>query len=240
MTVALPELISTCQDALHLYPGDEKFCKILAAARGMFNDQQIKRLETSRKSLHDKRDILSYGGIFTRLYPWVAENFRVRNKNLIDAANHKLKQHSKVLSIRKSDIHGYGMFAKRAIKEGEILLRTPTPFGVSYEQLDTDEQAVTQCYNCFKKLEDGDMLTFPCCPHLKFCSAECKEIASSDYHTALCGKDFSNIYNHAQSTWGGKAKAGQPSELGSEGSTTIRFQEATRNPALTSIPPQFP
>lgn len=88
---------------------------------------------------------------------------------------------------------------------------------VSYEQLDTDEQTATQCYNSLKKLENGATVTFPCCPSLKFCSVECKEVANSEYHTAACGKDFSDVYNHAQNKWGGKAKAGHLTELGKAG-----------------------
>lgn len=157
-----------------------------------------------------------YGGIFGRSYPW-AKKSTFRHQNVMDCANRDLKQHSKVLRIQKSKKHGFGMFAKRAIKEGEVILKVPTPFGISYEQLDTDERTATQCYNCFQKLEDSSGFIFPCCPHLKFCSSDCKEIANTHYHKAICGKDFSDVYNHAQNTWGGKAQGGKKSEMGIAG-----------------------
>lgn len=87
MIVALPHLILTCQEALRLYPGDEILCKILSLGCGMFNNQQIKHLEESTKSLDEQRDILSYGGIFMRLYPWITKDFRGRSKNTLDVAN---------------------------------------------------------------------------------------------------------------------------------------------------------
>jgi hypothetical protein len=59
-------------------------------------------------------------------------------------------------------------------------------------------QMKDHCYNCFKKLTNANKpIAFPCCPDLKFCGFQCRDIAEKHCHKILCGKDFFPTYDAA-------------------------------------------
>jgi hypothetical protein len=86
------------------------------------------------------------------------------------------------------------MFAKRDTKKGEKLLDAPSATGTS--NMHTTGK---YCYNCAAKLTTSLIVTFNCCPTMKFCGDECRGIAEMNYHTALCGKDLDEFYQAAMS-----------------------------------------
>jgi hypothetical protein len=105
-----------------------------------------------------------------------------------------LESCSSNLEIRPSPFGGVGMFAKQNIKKGETVLNTPCASGVSNRPTNGP-----YCYNCAAKRKAVRVFDFDCCPWMKFCSKECREIASTNYYSALCGKDFSDLYEAASS-----------------------------------------
>jgi len=66
--VALPDMVVTCREALHLYPGDEFLLKALDVGLYMFR-QRDRNLAESGKSREERKEIVIYGGIFGRSYP---------------------------------------------------------------------------------------------------------------------------------------------------------------------------
>jgi hypothetical protein len=87
------------------------------------------------------------------------------------------------------------MFAKRDIKTGEKILDAPSAAGISNKPSNG-----RYCYNGAATLRTSQRVGFSCCPSMNFCSEECKQIAETNYHAALCGKDFSDIYEAASSS----------------------------------------
>jgi hypothetical protein len=87
-----------------------------------------------------------------------AKRARERSRMVLDEANELFKSFCKYLEIRRSTVQGaptliteddpryYGVFTKRAIREGEDIITVHHPFGISLEQ------DSTQCYNCFRDL----------------------------------------------------------------------------------------
>lgn len=104
-----------------------------------------------------------------------------------------LKSCSNKLEIQPSTFGGFGMFANCDIKKHDTILDAPSPAGTSNKP-----SVGKYCYNCAALLKPRTF-QFNCCTNMTFCSEECKTIAAENYHTALCGRDFSDIYELASS-----------------------------------------
>lgn len=149
--------------------------------------------EFKAESIRDNVPIETFvwGSFESRIYPWVPVEMLTRSAENINAANEMLKSYSDNLEIRNSSLGNsqcFGMFAKKDIKTGELVLDSRTPLGVS--SLDTQGR----CYNCSESLASIRPYNFLCCPKMQFCSDECFRLADTYYHQALCGKNFDYIY----------------------------------------------
>lgn len=128
-------------------------------------------------------------------YPWIPTETTSRSVALINVANKDLANVSRgPLQISKSAVStpelkssALGIFATRDIKQTELILNTRTPIGISNKQM------LSQCYNCHVTLPKTSV-HFACCPKLKFCSSECRDVADMYYHKTLCAKDFEHLY----------------------------------------------
>ena len=99
------------------------------------------------------------GGVRMRLYPWTPVEFRFRSRELIDSARAELKHHSTKLQIQPSSISGgsiskpefsestcFGIFTKKNIRQGELVLSAPTIISSSGKPF------ATRCYDCHTSL----------------------------------------------------------------------------------------
>lgn len=187
---ALPEVIDICKNGLKLYPNNQDLKDIfLICMRGY--SQEKERMMPQIRAAGMSFEEYAWSMCAIRSYPWAPKELMTRSKDSICEANKGLEIVSTCLEIRPSPLAAgcSGMFAKTNIKKGEKILDSPCATGVSASQ-----ETGQYCYNCAAKLKASKTQTFDCCPKIKFCSAECKDIAGSNYHQAICGKDFDYIY----------------------------------------------
>jgi hypothetical protein len=168
-------------------------------------------------SFEDTKKQLSYGSYILHTYPWMPQKYRVRSKTVIQAVNEDLNHCSDCLEVRRSPIQGvsacYGMFATRRIRAFETILYATNPFSVSLEQ------TTTQCYNCFQVLATSKTIRrFSCCQTIRYCSPRCLNISRKYYHSAICGRDFSELITRGQQSYGGKSEG---SQYGNTGKTEL-------------------
>ncbi|PMD33341.1 hypothetical protein L207DRAFT_571522 [Hyaloscypha variabilis F] len=190
---AIPDVIQLCKDALKLYPRDRDFLELLEEGEDTFSTHMADQKENLIIA-GIPPEKYAWGMLAIRLYPWTPSDLRTRTAATIASANQMLLSCSDSLEIRSSSVGGLGMFAKRDIQKGERILSAPSVTGTSNKP-----STGRYCYNCAAALKTSSTLAFSCCPSMKFCGEECKTIAGNNYHNALCGKDFSDIYKSALS-----------------------------------------
>ncbi len=101
----------------------------------------------------------------------------------------------------------------RRIGAFETILYATNPFSVSLEQ------TTTQCYNCFQVLATSKSVRrFSCCQTIGYCSPRCLNISRQYYHSAICGRDFSELVTRGQQSYGGKSEG---SQYGNTGKTEL-------------------
>lgn len=197
---AVPDILTLCKEALKIYPRDPEIRDLLEEGEEAYSEHAAE----ARPSLAAQGmslDQYAWGMVATKSYPWTPPALRTRDVETIASANQILDSCSDCLEIRHSSLgsrngttQSFGMFAKRDIKKNEKILDSPSATGTS------NKPATGQyCYNCAFTLKKNQVFTFTCCPTMKFCSEVCLEIANGNYHKALCGKDFSELYQAASS-----------------------------------------
>lgn len=219
---AFPDVLRICSEALELYTTDTELSPAEAGiqqrllerfyeARSEF-DKCATYYASERLPFETQKQLLSFGFNYIRTYPWVPIDKRVRSFKQIETYNENLKNWSNCLKIRISMIEGsktkvygpicYGMFATRDIQKGEFIMTEIHPFAMSLEQPET------QCMNCFTPVASATHLRMmECCPGVAYCSEDCEKSAMDNYHSTICGKDFSAIINQAHQSYGGKAES---------------------------------
>ena len=84
---------------------------------------------------------------------------------------------------------GFGVFATRAIKTGEVLLR-------EIPVVNAPVKPDAQCEFCLRALRAKPVTCAPGCTAL-FCSAKCRDRATEEYHGPLCGMDWRDVMSQA-------------------------------------------
>ena len=151
---------------------------------------------------------MNCGFIATSSYPWAPPDLMIRSDLLIEIVKERVSSVSDgKVKARKSMFEGevgefsLGLFAAKDIARGEVVFDSIGPLSVSGKQMST------ACYNCYRDLTfhlaKPTITTFPCCPSLTFCGGDCKSIADNYYHSSLCGKDFTDLYENynTQRVW---------------------------------------
>lgn len=199
-TRAYPDMVEICKEALKNHPGDPDIRELLGGSECVCSEyvkQSKAMLQAQGETLEDS----AWGMIGTKSYPWAPPETRIRAAETMTAANKLLESSSDCLEIRPS-AHGgpkaitqcFGMFATRDIKQNEEMLDASTATAVSNKPMTSQ-----YCYNCAATLKKSQATSFSCCPNMKFCGNDCLQIAEDNYHKALCGKDFSELYQAASS-----------------------------------------
>lgn len=204
---AFPEVIKTCIEASTFHPAySGHFDKVRAAALSYFNNTA--GVVAQSHPFHEQKRILSFGTYYVRSYPWLPIQYRSRSEFSIQVANKNLKKVSNCLEIRPSFIGGngstqgeiscYGVFATKRIAKGQSIISETHPFAVSMEQ------PKVHCASCFTDLDSCAVVyTLKCCSTYKYCSSKCENVARC-YHSAVCGKDFSEVVDLSHKSYGGK------------------------------------
>jgi hypothetical protein len=190
---ALTDVINICRSALTKFPNEAGFDTQLAFAHEDLETVSAHLKQQGVKN-KDRQAQLSSGGVRMRLYPWTPKEYRTRNQGQIDAARAELKRCSTKLQIQPSILAGssahtnksacLGMFAKKNILPGDVVLSAPALISAS------NKPFAIRCYNCHADLSLASSFSLSCCPSLRFCSLECRDISESYYHKALCGRDY--------------------------------------------------
>lgn len=199
-TRAYPDMVEISKEALKDHPGDPDIRELLGGSECIYSEY-VKQSKTMLQAQGETLEDSAWGMIGTKSYPWAPPETRIRAAETMTAANKLLESCSNCLEIRPSALGGpkattqcFGMFATRDIKKNEKILDAPTATGVSNKPVTGQ-----YCYNCAFALKKSQATSFSCCPNMKFCGKDCLQIAEDNYHKALCGKDFSELYQSASS-----------------------------------------
>jgi hypothetical protein len=163
-------------------------------------EDMVTRKEEAANTLggtsQEVKDRVRDGGVITVDYTWIPRKHSIRNQKLVDFVNAELIDGTEPRncywgrSTLASDGDMMGMFAARDFKPGEHLLLDRTATAACS---DPERGA---CDNCFGRLL-GPSTEAPCCAVL-YCSPDCRDLAITTYHKALCTRgDFSWLQTRA-------------------------------------------
>ncbi|KUJ17737.1 uncharacterized protein LY89DRAFT_584536, partial [Mollisia scopiformis] len=196
--------------ALKKYPGDFDLHELSQDLEDAYNDR-VRELEADREI--DKSELpyaKKSGKIYQKRYPWMNDTLFHRTQDQINVINKedrtvnwKIKSvifgpKSEEKKVEKGgDVGPFGMFAKRNIAQGEIIMVDKTVAGIS----SIPSSKGLHCDNCLAALvypyiTPQDICVPSCCDKVSYCSQKCMDQAMSGYHSQLCGKNFDWIYEH--------------------------------------------
>ncbi|KAI9780163.1 MAG: hypothetical protein M1839_007000 [Geoglossum umbratile] len=198
---AYTDVLVVCQAAMSRFPESTVYPQYLLVARDRVESikRNIAGCELPQKHLDY---ILHNGRALMRPYPWIPAEYLRRSQSLVDDLSESLKNFGPKCKIRSSTVKpppllkvggeqalpsGLGMFATKPIPKGGRVLLDITPVGV------TTVNNPGVCGNCCGELP-ASPLTLQCCSKIVFCSPICRSLALTHYHSVLCGKDFSWLY----------------------------------------------
>jgi hypothetical protein len=169
-------------------------------------------------------EILKKGKIQQKKYPWLNEELNWRSEEMVRNVNEELGEgcscevrpvvfdkqggDTKLSAIAastekgdpatssvKKDVGPLGIFAKRDIKEDEIVLIDTTLLNSSNAP-SSELQYCDACNSCLNPpyLHPSEVVWASCCDRVAFCSTTCRDTAVKGYHTVLCGKDLDWLY----------------------------------------------
>ncbi|KAF4625404.1 hypothetical protein G7Y89_g12763 [Cudoniella acicularis] len=205
--------LKEAKKALQLAPTDPAILKSRHNLKLGFEDRHV-GLKGLGATPSELRSLTRTGKIFQIKYPWLDEKLYMRTPALLRTVNRSLLDSScevrpvvfgtplpNTLAQKPApkaegeDVGPLGIFATRDIKEGEVILVDKSITSVS----DVPPSAHGYCDACHAcllppYLHPRDVIRPSCCKLVAFCSKACYEIASSGYHSILCGKDIDWIY----------------------------------------------
>ena len=141
----------------------------------------------------DYKEAIRNGGVSMRIYPWISSNLIQRDDAVIQRMKKNLRSLSTKCEIKESSVdgpsaevsQGFGIFATEDVAKGDVILTEYTvTAGVA---------SIQTCSACCKPL-GSTRCTSACCKEL-YCSQDCVERAAATFHSSVCGKDFSYIYD---------------------------------------------
>lgn len=156
------------------------------------------------------------GKIFQKKYPCIPAHLYKRTMETVDKFNNELLRTAPACEVQrvvfgdkklkilkqnsKMDVGPLGLFARRDIEEGEVVMADQTLTGISQY----DSALMTHCDACHGTLaapfvHSNQIYRPSCCSKVAYCSQTCYSKAMyAGYHILLCGKDLSWLYTNGQ------------------------------------------
>ena len=190
-----------CLQGLDKYPDDEE----LEMNRAKILEDYRKTMEPDDKpwdeTQFDWRNLPDQGFVRRVLYPWNQHEPDRYSDAMLSYLNQEMAKIAPKCSVKAVDlpfltekgssnvpksVKQLGMFAREDIEPGELVLAETSILTANNRLLDP------LCDACSRELPPLSETRYECseCEDVVFCSAKCKELALSKYHSALCGKEL--------------------------------------------------
>lgn len=205
------------EGAVKKYPNDPDLQEIVQDLRSGY----LYRLNPLKDDMGVDRSELEYmgkvGRILQKPYPWMDKTLFYRTAGQIKTINKTdAKAPWKVKPVvfgtsresSSTDVGSLGLFAKRNIEEGEIIMVDKTLAGVS----NIPSSKCMHCDACHAVLVlpfgSPEQIVRPmCCGKVVYCSQGCHDAATGGYHKLLCNKDLDWVYNRKDIVTAGKPRS---------------------------------
>lgn len=200
---ACADYLVQSREAVARFPEDEVFPSEVANAESWLEQREkiLKgQLEEEEIGLEEMQSTMENGGVYPTAYPWMEPSLVQRGDAVFEILGKEFETSSKNCTVSKSTVRDtsvdgeqitefdvFGVVATGDIEIGATILSDATVAGVT--------SSTERCSSCCGKLV-GD-ITNTCCG-ARYCSTACCQAAST-FHPALCGKDFSFLYDAAKS-----------------------------------------
>jgi hypothetical protein len=196
------------REAVEKFPDDEFFPSEVSNADAWYA-QREEVLKTAVAEGHMNEDqmttTLMNGGVYPTPYPFMAEEFLVRDEVVFKGIEEDFRRVSTNCMVVRSTIRNtsagegseatteddcIGAIARRDITAGEtILIDTMSSGSVG---IDADPAGCPTC--CASPVKN---FWNTCCSVL-YCSQVCADVAIETFHSPICGKDFGYLYTAAR------------------------------------------
>lgn len=209
--------------ALQLFPGDPD----LLETRQWLKDGFTDRYDGLKKLGADSQDLVvrsRAGKLYQKSYPWMDKELFKRKSLLVREVNRNFgagncevrplvfgpaspPEQVGLRRLEHQDVGPLGVFAKRDIDEGDLVLVDQCITVTS----DVPSSRLEHCDACHASLkppfqDPSETIRPSCCKAVAFCSRVCYKAAAKGYHSVICGKDFNWLFQ--QSETGVSAGAG--------------------------------
>ncbi|CZS97211.1 uncharacterized protein RAG0_06374 [Rhynchosporium agropyri] len=190
------------REAVEKFPEDDIFpSEVLNSDAWNAQREEIlsSRVKHGDMTESQKATTLLNGGVYPVPYPFMEENFLIRDEDVFKSLEEDFKRVSTNSMVVRSTIRNdeasteddcIGVVATRDIVSGEtILIDTMSAGSVG---VDADPGGCPTC--CASPV--GNFWN-TCCPVL-YCSQVCADVAITTFHNPICGKDFEYLYTAAR------------------------------------------
>jgi hypothetical protein len=196
------------REAVAKFPEDAFFpSEVLNADAWYAQREEIlkKRVESGEMDEGQMMNTLLNGGVYPTAYPFMTEDFLVRDKEVFEGIEEDFRRVSSNCTVVRSTIRNtpagggdeattegdcIGAVAARDITAGEIILIDNMSAGSV--GVDADPNGCPTC--CTSPVKN---FWNTCCSIL-YCSQVCADVALETFHSPICGKDFEYLYTAAQ------------------------------------------
>ncbi|KAL2060898.1 hypothetical protein VTL71DRAFT_8950 [Oculimacula yallundae] len=195
------------REAVEKFPEDDIFpSEVLNSDAWNAQREEIltARVENGDMTESQKATTLLNGGIYPVPYPFMEEEFLIRDESVFKGLEEDFKRVSTNSMVVRSTIRNtvgengdeareddcIGVVATRDIVSGETILIDEMSAGTV--GVDADPGGCPTCCAC----PVGNFWN-TCCPVL-YCSQKCADVAIATFHNPICGKDFEYLYAAAR------------------------------------------
>ena len=206
-------LHEVCREGLALFPShpelkrySEAAAKILEKKRNMMRNGVSGALDREWQ-----KHWIAQGLVFYEQYPFMSTDHMSRDRNAIDTVKRTFQAVSSNCSLAPrtfsdsslSQAEGFGIYAIADIKPSTRLFDDETILGAT--DRDTSNSSATKrpeiCENCCGYLPaySTSRVKSTCCSTV-YCSEHCRGLASTFYHSEICGRDFKWLFEGLQGT----------------------------------------
>lgn len=202
------DYVRLSREAVAKFQGDEFFpSEVLNADAWSAQRESIlkERVESGNMNQDQMMTTLLNGGVFPTAYPFMTEDFLVRDNDVFKGIEKDFKISSTNCMVVRSTIRNtpaegdeeatteddcIGVNATRDIAEGETILIDTV--SVSTVGVDADPNGCPTC--CASPVQNFQNT---CCS-VTYCSQTCADLSFETFHSPICGRDFQYFYEAAK------------------------------------------